>query len=207
MDIFDVIEMRRSVRKYKNEDVPESVLVKILNSVRLAPSACNRQPWKLIVVRDAKTRSMIAHACHYVSSRSGKHNIQKWVAEAPVVIVACGLVREANMQYCNRKGEEPVIHWDWETYEKESAKQPGVYESTVPFDLGVVLDHLSLAAFAGGLGTCWIAAFDEKEIKRILSIPDEVRAPLMMALGYPAEQPGPTPRKSLSELICYEKYI
>jgi nitroreductase len=206
MDVFNAIKMRRSIRTYKKDDVPESVLGKILNAVRLAPSACNRQPWKLIIVRDVETRNMIARACHYVSSRSGKHNIQKWVAEAPVVIVACGLVREANMQYCNREGEEPVIHWDWDTYEKESAKQPGVYESTAPFDLAVVLDHLSLAAFAEGLGTCWIAAFDEVEIKRILSIPDEVRAPLMMALGYPSEQPGPTPRKSLVELICYDKF-
>jgi nitroreductase len=70
--------------------------------------------------------------------------------------------------------------------------------------LTVVLDHFNLAAFAAGLGMYWITAFDEKEIKRILSIPGEIRAPLMMALGYPEEQHGPRPRKSLSELICYE---
>ena len=163
MDVFNAIEMRRSVRKFKKLNVPESTLGKILNAVRLAPSACNRQPWKLIIVRDMKTRTMIAQACHFVSSRSGKHNIQKWVAEAPVVIIACGLVREANMQYCNHEDEKPIIHWDWDTYEKESAKQPGVYESTVPWDLAVVLDHLSLAAFAKGLGTCWIKAFDENQ--------------------------------------------
>jgi nitroreductase len=207
MDVFNAIEMRRSIRKYKKDDVPESVLGKVLNAVRLAPSSCNRQPWKLIIVRDAETRNIIAQACHYVSSSSWKRRIQKWIAEAPVIIVACGLVREANMHYCNREGEDVVIHWDWDTYEKESAKQPGVYESTVPFDLAIVMDHLSLAALAESLGTCWIKAFDENKVKRIMSIPDEIRAPLMMALGYPAEEPGPRPRKSLSELICYEKYI
>ena len=207
MDVFDAIEGRRSVRKYKKVDVPEPVLGKILKAVRLAPSACNRQPWKLIIVRDAKTRTGIAKACHFFSSKSGNYKIQKWIAEAPIIIIACGLIREANMQYCNPEGEEPVIHWDWDTYEMESAKQPGEYHSTVPWDLAVVLDHLSLAAFAEGLGTCWVAAFDEVEIQHLLSIPDKVRVPLMMTLGYPTEWPRSTPRKSLSELVCYDQYV
>jgi nitroreductase len=207
MDVFDAIEKRRSIRKYKEDDVPEAVLDGILEAVRLAPSACNRQPWKLIIVRDAKTRTRIANACHYVSSRSGRHHIQKWVAEAPIVIVACGLVREANMKYCNRKGEDPVMHWEWDTYQSAAAERPGVYESTVPWDLAVALDHLSLAARAEGLGTCWMAAFDEVEVQHILSIPDEVRAPIVMTLGYPTEWPDPRPRKSLGELVCYEEYL
>jgi nitroreductase len=207
MDVFDAIEKRRSIRKYKEDDVPEAVLGRILDAVRLAPSACNRQPWKLIIVRDVRTRTRIAGACHYVSSRSGKHHVQKWVAEAPIVIVACGLVREANTHYHDREGEQPTVHWEWDTYQKAAAERPGVYESTVPCDLAVALDHLSLAARAEGLGTCWVAAFDEVEIQHILSIPDEVRAPIVMALGYPTEWPDPRPRKSLSELVCSEEYV
>jgi nitroreductase len=99
------------------------------------------------------------------------------------------------------------MHWEWDTYQKAAADQPGVYESTVPWDLAIALDHLSLAARAMGLGTCWVAAFDEVEIQHILSIPDEVRAPIVMTLGYPAEWPNPRPRKSLSELVCYEEYV
>ena len=207
MDVFDAIEKRRSVRKYKKVDIPESLVLKILNAVRLAPSSCNRQPWKLIIVRDAKTRARIAKACHYVNSSSGKRSIQKWVAEAPIVIVACGLIREANMHYCNLEGEEPVIHWDWDTYKKESAKHPGEYESVIHYDIAIVLDHLSLVALVEGLGTCFVAAYDEREIRNILSIPDEVRAPLMMTLGYPNEWPGSSSRKSLSELVCYDEYV
>jgi hypothetical protein len=52
-----------------------------------------------------------------------------------------------------------------------------------------------------------VAAFDEVEIQHILSIPDEVRAPIVMALGYPTEWPDPRPRKSLSELVCSEEYV
>ena len=153
MDVFDAIEKRRSIRKYKKVDVPKSTLEKILNAVRLAPSGCNRQPWKLIVIRDGKTRKRIAEACHFYSSKSGNYNVQKWVVEAPIIIVGCGLVREAIMHFCNREGGEHIIHWDWDTYEKESAKHPGIYESTVPWDMAIVLDHLSLAAISEGLGT------------------------------------------------------
>jgi len=207
MDVFDAIEKRRSIRKYRKDDVPEVVLDRIFKAVRLAPSACNRQPWRLIIVRDAKTRTRIAKACHFVSSRSGRRHIQKWVAEAPIAIVACGLAREANTNYCNRAGEEPIVHWEWDTYQRAAAEQPGVYESTVPWDLAIALDHLSLAARAEGLGTCWMIAFDEVEIQHILSIPDEVRAPIIMTLGYPTEWPDPRPRKPLGDLVCYEKYI
>jgi len=206
MNVFDAIEKRRSIRKYKKDDVPESTLEKILNAVRLAPSACNRQPWKLVIVRDAETRKRIGEACHYYSSRSGNFKVEKWVADAPVVIVACGLIREANMRYYNCEGEEPVIHWDWDTYEEESAKHPGEYESAIHHDIAIVLDHLSLAALAEGLGTCFLGSYDEREIRSILSIPDEVRVPLMMTLGYPDKWPNPRPKKSLSELIYYDEY-
>ena len=111
------------------------------------------------------------------------------------------------MQYCNQEGEEPAIHRDWDTYEKESAKQPGKYERADHWDMAIVLDHPSLAANEEGLGTCWVTELDEREIHHILSISDEVRAPLMMTLGYPTEWPDPTPKKLLSELVCYEEYV
>jgi len=186
---------------------PILIVTAIALQRRLAPSACNRQPCKLVIVRDAKTRARIANACHFVSSRSGRHHLQKWVAEAPIVIVACGLVREANMHYRNREGEEPVAYWEWDACQEAAAKQPGDYESTVPWDLAIALDHLSLAACAEGLGTCWLIAFDKVEIHRILAIPEQVRAPIVMTLGYPTEWPDPRPRKPLSELVCHKEVV
>lgn len=66
-----------------------------------------------------------------------------------------------------------------------------------PIDVAIALDHISLAAVALGLGTCWIGIFDEKKVKEILGIPDNVRVVTLMTLGYPAD-PSAEEKKRLS---------
>ncbi len=80
MDLFEVIEKRRSIRKFKHKPVAAKRLRKILEAARLAPSGANRQPWCFIVVRDLKTKRALSVAA----------NKQKFVADADVVIAAVG---------------------------------------------------------------------------------------------------------------------
>ena len=71
-------------------------------------------------------------------------------------------------------------------------------------DAAIAMNHVSLAAFAEGLGTCWIAAFKEKEVKEILGIASDSRVVFLSPLGYPAEIKGPiTNRKNLDSLVRY----
>lgn len=63
-----------------------------------------------------------------------------------------------------------------------------------------------LEAQEQGLGTCWLGNFNEKKVKEILGIPDEVRVVAVTPLGYPAESPAPRPRKQPDEIVCYERY-
>ncbi|WP_369018455.1 nitroreductase family protein [Thermatribacter velox] len=83
MELSEVIKSRRSVRKFRSEEVVEEDLKEILEAARMAPSAGNLQPWKFIVVRNEKKKRYLAQAC------SG----QEFVGEAPVVIVACATGR------------------------------------------------------------------------------------------------------------------
>jgi len=202
MDVMEAIQKRRSIRRYKSDDIPDDVLDRLLNAMRLAPSAKNRQPWKFVVVRDRTIKSKVAAACSWRTA-DGKLVSQNWIAEAPVVIVACGFEKEAAVRYC-KKGD--VITADWVALEAEMAQAPIEYESALPWDMAIAMDHLMLAATAEGLGTCWVGGLNEEEMKEILSIPDDVRAPLAMVLGYPVSWPGPRRRKSLGEIICYNKY-
>jgi len=87
-------------------------------------------------------------------------NGQSWLAPAPVIVVACGLPEQAYQRM-------------------------GGHGNSVDVDVGIALDHLTLAAVADGLGTCWIGAFDENEVKRLLRIPPEVKVVAMIPLGYP----------------------
>jgi nitroreductase len=73
-------------------------------------------------------------------------------------------------------------------------------------DVAIAIDHMTLAAHALGLGTCWIGAFEEEAVKSILGIPEGVRAVMLMTLGLPAEEGRVRPRKSLEELVCYDKW-
>ncbi len=104
---------------------------------------------------------------------------QGFVAEAPVVIAACSVESEYVM----------------------SCGQPAY-----PIDTAIAVDHMTLAAVEDGLGTCWIGAFDEKKVKKILNIPDHVRVVALLPLGYPSTTPRPTPRKSLDEIVKWEKW-
>ena len=200
MTVVDAIRQRRSIRRYRPDEIPEEVLNNLLETLRLAPSGKNRQPWKFIVVKDAETRRKLARACRYTP---GKTDGQWFVAEAPVVLVACGFELDAAAAVY-RDGE--LFISDGATAREEMKVRPGEYWSCLPIDLAIALDHFSLAAAEQGLGTCWIAGLVETEVKAILSVPDEVTTPLLMPVGYPVSWPEPKPRKPLSEIICYEKF-
>jgi nitroreductase len=73
-------------------------------------------------------------------------------------------------------------------------------------DIGIVVDHLILAAAELGLGTCWIGAFDPAAAREILGLPDEVEPVVFTPLGYPDAPPRGTTRKPLSELVRYEHW-
>ena len=202
MEVIDAIRKRRSIRHYRPDAIPEDVLDRLLNAARLAPSACNLQPWKLIVVRDEEMKKAVAAACHFGTHKGGK-GTQPWLAEAPAVIVACGSEGEAAVTYFSE--DQPVIAQGWDISD-EMRSGSVQFESWLPWDLAIALDHLTLAAVGEGLGTCWIGGLNEREIKKLLGIPEEMRVPVVMPVGYPVSVPDPRPRKPLGEIVCYDRY-
>ena len=198
MNVMEAINKRRSIRNYRPDPIPDEVLGRLLNALRLAPSGRNAQPWKFIVVRDAGMRRKLAIACRFQPRRPEG---QPFVAEAPVIIVACGSEADAACGYY-QDGEFFI------TYGHEAPQGITDRWSCLPVDLAIAMDHFSLAAMEEGLGTCWVAGLDEREVKRLLGVPDNIRAPILMPVGYPASAswPEPRPRKSLEEVVCYERY-
>jgi nitroreductase len=126
-----------------------------------------------------------------------------WVAQAPLVIVACGCEQQAAARY--HTGKQAVIAYGEVPLEGLRTDKIA-YQSCLDFDLAIALDHLTLAAVEEGLGTCWIGGLDEPKVKALLSVPDDWRAPVAMPIGYPVEWPEPRQRKSLAEIVCYDKF-
>jgi nitroreductase len=73
-------------------------------------------------------------------------------------------------------------------------------------DVSIAFTHMILQAYELGLGTCWIGAFEEGEVKKILNIPKEIRVVAMTPLGYPNQPHSQKFRKRLDQIVCYEKY-
>jgi nitroreductase len=113
-------------------------------------------------------------------------NDQLWMADAPVIVVGCGSA-------------------------ERSYKKVGGHRSSVDIDVAIAIDHLTLAAVAEGLGTCWIAAFDEGQVMELLGIPSEVRVVAMTPLGYPSSPELNYPvdesrRKPAKEIFSTDRY-
>jgi len=70
----------------------------------------------------------------------------------------------------------------------------------------IAVEHMVLAATALGYGTCWIGAFNEREVKRILRIPGRLKVIALLPIGFPDEAPAPRERKPLKEIVFLEKY-
>jgi nitroreductase len=84
LGVFEVLQKRRSIRKYKTTSVDDEKIIKILESARLGPSANNQQPCQFIVVKDQKVRDSLRAAYK-----------QEWFVQAPVIIVGCVNPKEA----------------------------------------------------------------------------------------------------------------
>jgi nitroreductase len=73
-------------------------------------------------------------------------------------------------------------------------------------DLAIALEHIVLEAVELELGTCWIGAFNEEEVKKILKIPQDRKVIALLTVGIPAESPAARPRKALEEIVAYNEY-
>jgi len=200
LEVYDAIQKRRSVRQYRPDKIPEGILNKLLSAMRLAPSGGNRQPYKFIVIQSDETKKKVAAACRWYPARP---NGQEFISEAPVVIVACGSDKEAVIRYYQ---DDKAFLALGEAIADKLGLDTLAYQSLMPLDLAIALDHLTLMATAEGLGTCWVAALDERELKQLLSVPEDWKVLAVMPIGYPISWPQPRPRKPLDQIVCYEKY-
>jgi len=170
VEVYDSIRIRKSVRSYLDKPIEREKLDRVLNAVRLAPSAGNRQEWRFVVVTDPEKRRRLAEEA------AG----QRFMAEAPVVVAACAET-DGKIMRCG--------------------------EACYPIDVAIAVDHLTLAAVAEGLGTCWIGSFDPDTVRRILEIPEQIVVVELLPLGYPKDpKPVTKSRLPLETIVRYEKW-
>lgn len=176
MELLDLIQKRQSDRQYEARPVDRELVVKCLEAARLAPSACNSQPWKFVVVDEPQLVLQVGEA-------AAGMGMNKFAKEVPVIVA---VVLE-KMNLTARIGS--VIK------DKEYSL----------LDMGIAVEHFCLQAAELGLGTCIMGWFDEKKVKKFLGIKNK-RVPLLITLGYPAGETRRKIRKSLDDMSSWNKY-
>jgi nitroreductase len=184
MDVIEAIATRRSIRRFSDRPVDESMLESLLDSVRMSPSWANMQCWRFIVVRNAQLKAKISELTYveaFMAPKGYKANPSKTgVTEAPALIIACADPQQS--------GEL----WGQQYYMT---------------DIGIAAQTLMLAAHSMGLGTVFVGVFEEEQLRLLLGIPANIRIVGLFPIGYPREikKEGPQ-RKPLGEIVYKEKW-
>lgn len=177
-DFLRLVSARQSDRAYdRDKPVEPEKLERILEAARLAPSACNAQPWKFVIITD----SQLAQAVGRATAGLG---MNKFAKDAPVHI----LVVEESANITSMLG----------------GKVKGKHFPLI--DIGIAAAHITLAAESEGLGSCMLGWFDEREIKRLVGIPASKRLLLDITIGYPTKGKQKKSRKSIDKVVTHNGY-
>ena len=179
-NFLDIVKTRQSTRAYNSRAVEAEKIDRCIEAALMAPSACNAQPWKFIVVNDPDLKNAVADA-----TKDHILPLNHFTNQAPVHVV---IVREkANLT---------------------SAIGQVIKDREYPLmDIGIAAVHFCLQAVEEGLGTCIIGWFNEKKVRKLLSVPRNKRIELVITVGYPAtDEIRPKNRKPREEVLAYNKY-
>jgi len=178
MSFLDLARRRQSDRGFTQRAVERETIERCLEAARMAPSACNSQPWFFVVIDEGELREQVALCARDLV-------MNHFVTSAPVIVA---LVSEAPTLIPRLAG-----HWKDKPY--------------YLMDVGIAAEHFCLAAADEGLGSCLIGWFDEKRVKKLLGVPRRRRVVLLIAVGYPAdERIRGKSRKAIDEVRSYNTY-
>jgi nitroreductase len=177
--MIDLLSRRQSDRRYLSTTVEKEKIERIVEAGRLAPSACNGQPWKFIIVDEPSLLLNVAS-----STESQVLNVNRFVKQAPLLII---IIREKS-NFTSRAGDL-VKNKDYSL-----------------IDIGIATASMVYQATAEGLGSCIIGWFEEKKIKELLAIPRSKKVELVLAIGYTDSKLRNKTRKPPGDIISFNRY-
>ena len=172
----DILLARQSCRNYSSKPVSKDDIMTCIASAGLAPSACNSQPWKFVVVTDDEKRMQFAKLLQIIG-------FNLWAENAPVLVAVCEEAEPKLMPAVLKR-------WDCKHYSQ--------------FDLGLATQNFISQAAELGLSSCIIGTFDEKEVGTLLEIPKNETVKIVIALGYGEnDTPRQKTRKPIEEIARF----
>jgi len=157
MDIENLFLKRQSCRNFKDTPISEETITRICDLARLAPSACNSQPWKMVAVLGEKAKE-VAKAVQGLGMNKFTDNCPAFIV---IIQESSGVVAKIGCKITQ-----------------------GDFASN---DIGILTAHIVLAAESLGVGSCILGWRNEKSLNKILNLNEKKKIPLVIALGYPAD--------------------
>ena len=173
MNFLEIAQTRQSCRSYAQTPVEQEKLDAVLEALRLAPSACNGQPYFVTVCR-GETAKAVAAACQGMG-------MNKFASQAPVVLV---LSEKAYVKTAAVGSK--VKHNDYRS-----------------IDIGIAAAYMTAEATAQGLGSCILGWLDDEKIRKICDLTQPVRLVITLGYAQEGDPLRPKKRKDLSDLTAY----
>jgi nitroreductase len=186
MNLYELLMRRRSVRVFKDQEIPESMIEQLIDVANNAPSGGNIQPLSIILVRNAEGRRKLAELA----------GGQPWVRNAPLSMIFCldfyRIKKWAEMCQTEFRGEGALNHF-----------------LIAYADLMVAAQNVVLLAEEIGLGTVYVGSIQNEidETRNFFEIPKYVLPMMVLSLGFPKSIPSTIPKLKKEVILHHEKYL
>ena len=203
MELLEAIQSRRSIRKFKSNEVPDEVIRELLDAARLAPSGSNLQATRFVVIKSPAERMKLKECTPL-----------PFVAHAPVIIACCidkeamgnTLVRYRELMeaqaFVGTPLDDPTLMEA--AAKRRSSMDQATIKAYLTLNAAIAIEHIVLRAVDLGLGSCWIMMFDSAKTKSMLQLDDRYDVVALLPIGYPDQSPAARPRLPLGDLILKE---
>jgi nitroreductase len=196
VELSDVIASRRSIRKFREEDISADTVRLLLDAARLAPSGSNLQPARFIVAQSSTAKEALGRCTPY-----------KFIVKASVIFVCCADLRAITTR--DRRIGELMIEGAFEGVDIDmndaSTTSPIMDEEAVKaylsMNVAIATEHIVLKAVDLGLGSCWLGRFDRDKVKEYLALDERIYPVVLLPVGHPDQSPKARPRFALDELV------
>ena len=203
---LELVQKRRSIRKFKPDPVPDDYVDKIIEAARYAPSGANTQPWEFVVVKKQELKDKIIQIITDVRSQSTRTETAGQpqqdpqmqrpprttsdVTTAPVFILLLGDMRA-------RAG-----------LPRGAGQDDRKWQSVLTSSLASAFVYMHLAATSLGLASQWQSGVERPEagpgLRQLLGIPEEMQIYDMMVVGYPDAGPAPKLLREKEKMVHYD---
>ncbi len=197
MELSNIIASRRSIRKFKPEDISAETVQLLLDAARLAPSGSNLQPSRFVVAQSPSAKEAIGQCTPY-----------KFIIKASVIFVCCAdltaiSTREKRIGELREVGafEGIEVNFDGASPSASALMEAEMAKAYLSMNVAIAVEHIVLKAVDLGLGSCWLGWFDRDKLKEYLKLDETIYPVVLLPVGYPDQSPKQRPRFSLDQLV------